>query len=140
MVCAIGLTAVLLLGPQQLHLCDKHTGETLTQFGVGIGRPGYETPIGQFVVTRKIRNPILKSPYNGGTIGQVTPYFVSLGIHPDWEAMYGVNFPLEFGTHAYHEGTSSDDEESSSCIRATPNLALQIYNHAEVDDVFDIRP
>src|SRR5262245_35163954 len=38
-------------------------GELVKQYSVGLGRPGYMTPMGKYSVLKKIANPMWENPY-----------------------------------------------------------------------------
>ncbi|MCM1981390.1 L,D-transpeptidase [Lyngbya confervoides] len=47
--------------------------QRLGQYPVGVGRPGWETPVGQFAVKTKIVNPSWKHPFEGYVIPSGDP-------------------------------------------------------------------
>lgn len=57
---------ILDLGKRRISL---YSGEQLVaEYPVAVGKPGWETPIGSFQITHKVRNPAWEHPLNGTRI------------------------------------------------------------------------
>jgi L,D-transpeptidase YnhG len=57
---------ILDLGKRRISL---YSGEKLVaEYPVAVGKPGWETPIGSFQITHKVRNPAWEHPLNGTRI------------------------------------------------------------------------
>jgi L,D-transpeptidase YnhG len=57
---------ILDLGKRRIFL---YSGEQLVaDYPVAVGKPGWETPIGSFQITHKVRNPVWESPMDGTRI------------------------------------------------------------------------
>ncbi|BCX12460.1 MAG: hypothetical protein KatS3mg067_1398 [Thermosynechococcus sp.] len=96
------------LSRRQLTLYQGHT--PLRRYPVAVGRPGWETPIGQFQVRQMIRNPAWKNPFTGVVIAGGHPQnplgrrwigFWSDGT--DWIGLHGTPNPDSIG-HAVSHG------------------------------------
>ncbi|AHB87633.1 LD-transpeptidase YkuD family [Thermosynechococcus sp. NK55a] len=96
------------LSRRQLTL---YQGDTpLRRYPVAVGRPGWETPVGQFQVRQMIRNPAWKNPFTGGVIAGGHPQnplgrrwigFWSDGTN--WVGLHGTPNPDSIG-HAVSHG------------------------------------
>lgn len=91
---------------------DVFRGEKrIRRFPVGLGRPGFMTPIGEFKVIRKISHPTWENPYlaqNAMTIapGSDNPLGTRwIGFHRDGKGeygMHGTNRPQSVGHYSSH--------------------------------------
>ncbi len=97
------------------------------EFSISTGRPGYETPTGEFRVWGKVRS----QRYKGGTPGTSTYYnlpnvpyslFFGGGNVPNWKgyAIHGAYWHNDFGIK----------NRSSGCVNVKPEEAGLLYNWA----------
>lgn len=97
------------------------------EFSISTGRPGYETPTGEFRVWRKV----LSQTYKGGSKARVDYYYLpnvpfSLffggGDVPNWKgyAIHGAYWHNDFGIK----------NRSSGCVNVKPEEAGLLYNWA----------
>ncbi|URR35816.1 L,D-transpeptidase [Thermosynechococcus sp. HN-54] len=110
------------LSRRQLTLYQGQT--PLRRYPVAVGRPGWETPTGQFQIREMIRNPAWKNPFTGAVIAGGHPRnplgrrwigFWSDG--KNWVGLHGTPNPDSIG-HAVSHG----------CVR--------MYNH-HIEELFE---
>lgn len=104
---------------------NVYQGENkVKSYSIAVGRPGWETPIGDYTVKQKIRNPTWVHPLNGSVIPGGDPEnplgHAWIGFWTDgknWIGFHGTPNPESVGTAASH-----------GCIR--------MYNH-DVEELFN---
>lgn len=89
-----------------------YSGDKIVRwFPVGVGRPGFSTPVGQFHVTRKILNPGWENPYKPQGASRIRPGAGNplgtrwIGFHPYKGGEYGIhgtNRPSSVGRFSSH--------------------------------------
>lgn len=80
-------------------------------YHVGIGRPGFPTPTGDFKVIRMVKNPGWENPYKAVGVARIKPGASNplgtrwIGFHKDAKGeygMHGTNVPSSVGKYASH--------------------------------------
>lgn len=116
---------VVNLGEQRLYWFGER-GETLS-FPIGVGRPGWKTPLGTSRVVRKQRNPVWMPPKSARTEDPTLPAVVRPG--PDnplgTHALY-LGWP-RYLIHGTNEPYGVGRRVSRGCIRLYPEDITQLY-------------
>ncbi len=114
-----------------------YQGQTpVRTYSVAVGRPGWETPVGQFQVREMIRDPAWKNPFNGTVIAGGHPRnplgrrwigFWSDG--KNWIGLHGTPHPDSIGqaiSHGCVRMHNRDIEELFETIRpGTPVIVVR---------------
>ncbi len=113
------------------------SGERLIQwFPVGVGRPGYMTPIGQFRVLRKVVNPGWEHPYKGAGQVRIAPG----GNNPlgtRWIGFYR-KAGGEYGMHGTDNPSSVGKFSSHGCVRLKVPDAEKLFELVEVGSPVEV--
>lgn len=107
------------------------SGDRLIQwFPVGVGRPGYMTPIGQFQVLRKVLNPGWEHPYMGAGQVRIAPG----GNNPLGTRWIGFHRQGggEYGMHGTDNPSSVGKFSSHGCVRLKVPDAEKLFELVEI--------
>ena len=108
-------------------------GELLGAFPVGLGEPG-RTPMGRFVVNRKIHKP---DWYDRGRVVAYGDPENPLGDY--WMGLEGTPEALGIGIHPTTEEESIGGNAGRGCVRMFPQDAARLFEWCEVGAVVTIR-
>ncbi|KJR41940.1 ErfK/YbiS/YcfS/YnhG family protein [Candidatus Magnetoovum chiemensis] len=123
---------VINLAEMRLYYFYKLDKKTLMKsYPMGIGREGYETPIGDFSVTAKVKDPVWSPPQHirdeHARDGDILPPFVMPG--PDNPlGGYWLNLSIEgYGIHGTHKPLGIGRRVSSGCMRLYPSDIASLF-------------
>jgi len=135
---------VLLPVSEPIHLVLKlqdrrlyvYRGEHLeTSYPVAIGRPGWETPTGQFQVRAMLEDPGWTNPFTG----EVTPPGAANPLGERWIAFWsdGSN---EIGFHGTPNRESVGEAASHGCVRMYNEDIRELYQQVRLGTVVRVEP
>ncbi|MGB7441805.1 MAG: L,D-transpeptidase [Coleofasciculaceae cyanobacterium] len=103
-------------------------GQIIAQYPIAIGKPGWETPPGQFAVNEMIVNPTWKHPITGELVppGTQNP----MGTH--WIGFVQDNQGNKIGLHGTNDNSSIGKAASHGCLRMRNQDIGQLYDQVEI--------
>lgn len=119
---------VINIPARQLSLYDGKT--LLKTYPVGVGRPGFPTPVGKYEVIRKVLNPGWENPYQAPGKVRILPGMENplgtrwIGFKEDSKGEYGI--------HGTDDPPSVGKYSSHGCVRMYVKQAEEIYNQVNV--------
>jgi lipoprotein-anchoring transpeptidase ErfK/SrfK len=124
---------VLSLSDRRVYLYDGD--KVQASYPVAVGKPGWETPTGEFSVLDKALNPVWENPWTGETIqpGPDSPLGPAI-----------IVFQLdEEGMYAFH-GTSNEEligqAVSHGCVRMRNEDILAMYEQVDLRTPVEVIP
>lgn len=124
---------VLSLGDRRVYLYDGD--KVKASYPVAVGKPGWETPMGEFTVLDKALDPVWENPWTGEVIqpGPDSPLGPAI-----------IVFQLdEEGMYAFH-GTSNEDligqAVSHGCVRMRNEDILAMYEQVDIRTLVEVIP
>jgi L,D-transpeptidase ErfK/SrfK len=127
------ISLVLKLSDRRVYVYE---GKTLkTSFPVAVGKPGFETPVGEFKVLNKEANPIFKDPFSGRTMppGPNNP----LGER-------AIDFWTDGTNYSAFHGTPNESligqAVSHGCVRMRNADVKQLFEMVKVGTLVTVKP
>ncbi len=115
-----------------------YQGEEIVKwFPVGVGRPGFSTPVGAFRVTRKILDPGWENPYKPGGASRIAPGPNNplgtrwIGFHPYKGGEYGI--------HGTDRPSSVGKFSSHGCVRMKVGDAEVLFDLVDIGTPVEVR-
>lgn len=124
---------VLSLGDRRVYLYDGD--KVKASYPVAVGKPGWETPTGEFSVLDKALNPVWENPWTGEVIqpGPDSPLGPAI-------IVFQLN---EEGMYAFH-GTSNEEligqAVSHGCVRMRNEDILAMYEQVDLRTPVEVVP
>lgn len=115
---------------------EVYQGEKkLAQYPIAVGKPGWETPVGEFQVINKEENPIFKNFKTGNIImpGPDNP----LGVR--WIGFW-TDGQTQIGFHGTNEPELIGQAVSHGCIRMRNKDVTALYKYAKLGTVVTVKP
>lgn len=109
-----------------------YKGQIKNTFPVGVGRPGFPTPAGQYKVIRKVINPGWENPYEkSGTAIKIAPGTVENPLGTRWigflQDPHG-----EYGMHGTDRPSSVGHYSSHGCVRMLVKDSEKLFDMIDV--------
>ena len=128
----------LVLDRRRRRLLLLEGGRELRRFPVAVGRPGWETPVGEFVVFERVRNPRWQHPATGQVVppGPANPLGSRwIGFHRDCRGRRGFNGRQQLvvegcvtaGFHGTPQRESVGRAISHGCVRLYDEHVRELY-------------
>ncbi len=119
---------VINIPSRKLHLIED--GSVVKSFFVGVGRPGFMTPVGKHQVIRKILNPGWENPYKAKGASKIRPG----GGNPLGTRWIGFKQTErgEFGIHGTNRPGSVGKFSSHGCVRMQISQAEFVFSQVEL--------
>jgi len=141
----------LVLERRQRLLLVLEGGRERRRFPVGIGRPGWETPVGHFEVIELARNPTWEHPVTGQRIppGPANPLGSRwIGFHRDCKGRSGFNGQEQLvikgcvsaGFHGTPQRTSVGQAVSHGCVRLLDEHVRELFELVEMGTPVTVLP
>ncbi len=140
---------VLQLGARRLLVLEA--GRELRRFPVAVGRPGWETPVGQFQVMELVADPIWEHPATGVHVppGPQNPLGSRwIGFHRDCRGRRGFNgvevLTVEGCVSAGFHGTPQRDSVgravSHGCVRLFDEHVRELFELVQLGTPVTVQP
>jgi L,D-transpeptidase ErfK/SrfK len=128
----------LVLDRRRRLLLVIDSGQELRRFSVAVGRPGWETPVGQFEVIERVINPVWKHPATGQLVpaGPENPLGSRwIGFHRDCGGRRGFNGRsgltvkgcATMGFHGTPNRRSVGQAVSHGCVRLYDEQVRELF-------------
>ena len=128
----------LVLDRRRRLLLVIDSGQELRRFPVAVGRPGWETPVGQFQVIERVINPVWKHPATGQLVpaGPENPLGSRwIGFHRDCKGRRGFNGRsaltvkgcTTMGFHGTPNRRSVGQAVSHGCVRLYDEQVRELF-------------
>ena len=128
----------LVLDRRRRLLLVIDSGQELRRFPVAVGRPGWETPVGQFEVIERVINPVWKHPATGQLVpaGPENPLGSRwIGFHRDCKGRRGFNGRsaltvkgcTTMGFHGTPNRRSVGQAVSHGCVRLYDEQVRELF-------------
>ena len=128
----------LVLDRRRRLLLVIDSGQELRRFPVAVGRPGWETPVGQFEVIERVINPVWKHPATGQLVpaGPENPLGSRwIGFHRDCNGRRGFNGRsaltvkgcTTMGFHGTPNRRSVGQAVSHGCVRLYDEQVRELF-------------
>ena len=128
----------LVLDRRRRLLLVIDSGQELRRFPVAVGRPGWETPVGQFEVIERVINPVWKHPATGQLVpaGPENPLGSRwIGFHRDCNGRRGFNGRsaltvkgcATMGFHGTPNRRSVGQAVSHGCVRLYDEQVRELF-------------
>ena len=128
----------LVLDRRRRLLLVIDSGQELRRFSVAVGRPGWETPVGQFEVIERVINPVWKHPATGQLVpaGPENPLGSRwIGFHRDCNGRRGFNGRSRLtvkgcatmGFHGTPNRRSVGQAVSHGCVRLYDEQVRELF-------------
>jgi hypothetical protein len=141
----------LVLDRRQRLLLVLEGGQERRRFPVGVGRPGWETPVGRFAVIELARDPTWEHPVTGQHIppGPANPLGSRwIGFHRDCEGRAGFNGRehlvvkgcVSAGFHGTPQRDSVGQAVSHGCVRLLDEHVRELFELVEMGTPVTVLP
>ncbi len=141
----------LVLDRRQRLLLVLEAGQETRRFPVGVGRPGWETPVGRFAVIELARNPTWEHPVTGQHIppGPANPLGSRwIGFHRDCKGRAGFNGRehlvvkgcVSAGFHGTPQRDSVGQAVSHGCVRLLDEHVRELFELVEMGTPVTVLP
>lgn len=141
----------LVLDRRQRLLLVLEGGRERRRFPVGVGRPGWETPVGRFEVIELARNPTWEHPVTGQHIppGPANPLGSRwIGFHRDCKGRAGFNGRehlvvkgcVSAGFHGTPQRASVGQAVSHGCVRLLDEHVRELFELVEMGTPVTVLP
>ena len=141
----------LVLDRRQRLLLVLEGGQERRRFPVGVGRPGWETPVGRFEVIELARNPTWEHPVTGQHIppGPANPLGSRwIGFHRDCKGRAGFNGRehlvvkgcVSAGFHGTPQRYSVGQAVSHGCVRLLDEHVRELFELVEMGTPVTVLP
>lgn len=141
----------LVLDRRRRLLLVIDSGQELRRFPVAVGRPGWETPVGQFEVIERVINPVWKHPATGQLVpaGPENPLGSRwIGFHQDclgrrgWdgEHMLDVKGCVVAGFHGTPHRWTVGQALSHGCVRLYEEHVRQVFDFVSIGTPVTVLP
>ena len=141
----------LVLDRRQRALLVMDRGRELRRFPVAVGRPGWETPEGQFRVIEMVADPVWEHPATGQHVppGPRNPLGSRwIGFHRDCSGRAGFNGRehlvlqgcVTAGFHGTPNRNTVGQAVSHGCVRLYDEHARELFNLVEVGTPVTVLP
>ena len=141
----------LVLDRRQRLLLVLEGGQERRRFPVGVGRPGWETPVGRFEVIELARNPTWEHPVTGQHIppGPANPLGSRwIGFHRDCKGRAGFNGRehlvvkgcVSAGFHGTPQRASVGQAVSHGCVRLLDEHVRELFELVEMGTPVTVLP
>ena len=123
-----------------LTLMDEHF-QPIKRYSVGLGRPQFPTPLGDFVVLRKVVNPGWENPYLAPGAVRVSPGLSNplgtrwIGFKQDPKGEYGIHgtpSPKSVGQYSSHGCVRMHIKDAEDVFSRVPEGAAVIVNYDRI--------
>lgn len=141
----------LVLDRRRRRLVLLEQGRELLRFPVAVGRPGWETPVGQFRVIELVANPVWEHPATGSKIGPGPSNPLGsrwIGFHRDCRGRSGFNGSEQLvvrgcvsaGFHGTPNRSSVGQAVSHGCVRLYDEHVRQLFELVQVGTPVTVLP
>ena len=141
----------LVLDRRRRRLVLLEQGRELLRFPVAVGRPGWETPVGQFRVIELVANPVWEHPATGSKIGPGPANPLGsrwIGFHRDCRGRSGFNGSEQLvvrgcvsaGFHGTPNRSSVGQAVSHGCVRLYDEHVRQLFELVQVGTPVTVLP
>jgi len=141
----------LVLDRRQRHLLVLEGSKERRRFPVGVGRPGWETPVGQFSVIELAVEPTWEHPATGKRItpGPANPLGSRwIGFYRDCKGRVGFNGSehlvvkgcVSVGFHGTHQPASVGMAASHGCVRLLDEHVRELFDLVQMGTPVTVLP
>ncbi len=141
----------LVLDRRQRLLLVLEGGQERRRFPVGVGRPGWETPVGRFKVIELARDPTWEHPVTGQHVppGPANPLGSRwIGFHRDCKGRAGFNGRehlvvkgcVSAGFHGTPQRSSVGQAVSHGCVRLLDEHVRELFELVEMGTPVTVLP
>jgi lipoprotein-anchoring transpeptidase ErfK/SrfK len=141
----------LVLDRQARLLRVLENGQELRRFSVAVGMPGWETPVGEFQVLEKTRNPVWEHPQTGRLqpAGPANPLGSRwIGFHRDCNGRVGFNGMehlvvkgcVSAGFHGTPQRDSVGRAVSHGCVRLLDEHVRELFDLVQMGTPVTVLP
>lgn len=119
----------LLLNLSERQVSVRQDGEVITTYPVAVGRPGWETPTGEFEVKQMVKNPSWQNPWTDEIIspGEDNP------LGKRWIGFW-TNGENDIGFHGTPDESVMGDAVSHGCVRMRNDDISEMFEKISVGD------
>ncbi len=141
----------LVLDRRRRRLVLLEQGRELLRFPVAVGRPGWETPVGQFRVIELVANPVWEHPATGSKVGPGPSNPLGsrwIGFYRDCRGRSGFNGSEQLvvrgcvsaGIHGTPNRSSVGQAVSHGCVRLYDEHVRQLFELVQVGTPVTVLP
>lgn len=124
---------VLRLGERRVYV--YHGNQTVASYPVAVGKPGWETPTGEFTVIQKIENPVWENPWTG----EVRQPGANSALGMRWIGFW-TDGTDTIGFHGTPTVNSIGQAASHGCVRMRNEHVVALFEQVEIGTVVVVEP